>query len=516
MPEFAFEGFDIVQLLGFGVTGEVYRARDLASGEVVALKRLRPEAMAVVERLRRDAAVTAEVGGRHVAVVREVVVTDTEVILVMAYAAGGNLAEVLSSRGSLDAGEAVTMLAPIASVVGRVHAVGAVHGNLTPTNILIAADGRPLLTDAGVALALGVDLAVNDATADFREPALFLGAAPSAASDVFSLGAIGFTALAGQPPRIGNDRLSRFRPAAPSLLVAAIEASIDPDPVARPTAAELGEALMAACRAEPLAPAGPPPGAGLAAATDSPAATRTLRLTGPLTPPPRSVTSEASAPPSRPRTTRLSAGGLAGSDPHAGQRIADGRPSRTSPARLTVGGIFAFGLVLLGTAGWGHLHRAASAPPAPGVVTRREPAPATTTPTPATSPSGLTSVAGWRGIVGYLDATRAQAFAAARPSLLRNVYLTGSPALAVDEASVRSLARRGLRAAGFTATVQRISVTTATQSAATLRVVDRLTAYRLVDRDGTTVSAGAARPARAYTMMLVRTPNGWRVSSILP
>src|SRR5579862_3349837 len=99
MPDFAFEGFEIAELVGFGATGQVYRARDLATGEMVALKRLPPEAVAVADRVRREAAIAADADPRHIAVVRDVIVTETDVVLVMPYAAGGNLADVLNERG---------------------------------------------------------------------------------------------------------------------------------------------------------------------------------------------------------------------------------------------------------------------------------------------------------------------------------------------------------------------------------------------------------------------------------
>jgi hypothetical protein len=296
-------------------------------------------------------------------------------------------------------------------------------------------------------------------------------------------------------------------------LLAANEAAIDPDEHNRPGAAELAEALMAACRAEPLATTAPIIMSGVVAPDRQASATRTLRVSGPLAPPPRrplAATSDG-VPPARPRTGRLSVTESTGSDPPA--RPHGGR------SRLAVTGIFTFGLVLLGSAGWSRLHHGSAGQPTPAVAsgpTSPAVAAPSARPSPPTVTTTGTTVAGWRGIVGYLDATRAQAFATARPSLLRNVYVATAPALAVDQASVRSLASRGLRAAGFTATVRAVTVESTSATSATLRVIDRLAPYRLVDRSGATVSTGAGRPARAYTMTLMRTSVGWRVSAILP
>jgi hypothetical protein len=59
-------------------------------------------------------------------------------------------------------------------------------------------------------------------------------------------------------------------------------------------------------------------------------------------------------------------------------------------------------------------------------------------------------------------------------------------------------------------------VRSSTAEAVSLRVVDRLSSYRLVNASGTTVGTGAARPARAFTMKLAKTPNGWRIAAIVP
>jgi hypothetical protein len=190
-------------------------------------------------------------------------------------------------------------------------------------------------------------------------------------------------------------------------------------------------------------------------------------------------------------------------------------------AKIAVAGIFAFGLAVIAGAAWARFHPAPE--PSPGPTAAAQPtAPAAPAdlvappdaPTATASPPG--AAAAWRGIVSYLESTRIEAFATGRPALLNTVYAVGTPGLAVDVASVRSLAQRGLHAAGLTATVVRVKVEANTDRAVTLRVVDRLSSYRLVNASGTTVSLGAGRAARAFTMRLVRTPSGWRIASIVP
>jgi hypothetical protein len=209
-----------------------------------------------------------------------------------------------------------------------------------------------------------------------------------------------------------------------------------------------------------------------------------------------------------------------------------------------VAAIFVFGLAVVAGTAWSRLHHTAdpavsgsstgtaapiafgadptatSTTPTPTPVTTTTPAPTpvtSTTPTltPVTS-TGTTTAAAWRGIVGYLDHTRAEAFATGQVALLSSVYAPGAAGLAADTASVHSLVDRGLRAQGFAATVERVHVVKATDRSATLRVVDELTSYTLVDSTGAPVGMGAARGARRFTMRLVKTPVGWRISAVLP
>jgi serine/threonine protein kinase len=80
---FALEGYVVDELIGFGGTGEVWRAHENATGESVALKRLRARGAAASERLRREAGVLATVAGPHVIGVRRMVVDDDEAVMVM-------------------------------------------------------------------------------------------------------------------------------------------------------------------------------------------------------------------------------------------------------------------------------------------------------------------------------------------------------------------------------------------------------------------------------------------------
>ena len=215
-------GYVVEALIGSGATGEVWRARD-GFGGLVAIKRLHRADATTRERLRRDAAVLSSVAGDHVVRVRDVIVADGEAAVVMDYAAGGDLASVISSRGGLTPPEVVTLVGPLAMALADAHERGLAHGSITPVNIVFTDDGRPMLVEFGLARLVG------DRPAD---------AAVATADDVHSLCSVGLAALT--------------REKAPPALIAAIEGGAAPDPHDRPKARDLGLAVLRSCAAAPI------------------------------------------------------------------------------------------------------------------------------------------------------------------------------------------------------------------------------------------------------------------------
>jgi eukaryotic-like serine/threonine-protein kinase len=454
-------GYGVEELIGFGGAGEVWRARDLSSGETVALKRLHVRGSSAAQRLRREAAILAAVAGPHVIGVRAVVIDGNDPVLVLDHAGGGSLATVLAVRGTISPPEVVTVLAPLAAALAAAHARGLVHGDLTPANILFTADGRPMLADYGVAHAVGLPPEVVEGTAGYVDPEVVGGAAVSTASDVYALGAIGQACLAG-------------RDDAPAALVEAIEAAMAPDSLDRPDAGEFAGAVLGACAAGPVVLVG---GGG---AVEVPV-TDAVRAPG------RDLPAREATARETPASPRVSSGAYR-------RRLA-----------IVAAAVVALGLALgLGEA-WGRHGRSAAA--ALPVASPPATASAAAAPAPADR---------WVSVVQRLATTRSQAFDQADPSLLTSVYLAGTAAYDTDLATVRSLAGRGLRAKGFAATEEQVSVEQADASTARLHVVDRLSGYTLVDAAGVVHGRGDARPARGYTMSLRRTGSGWRITTLTP
>src|SRR4051794_27080256 len=260
-------GYVLQELLGRGGTGEVWRAVPRSGGAPVAVKVL---VAGDPERQAREAALLGELDHPHLVGLREVVHQPRRggpprVALVLDLLPGGSLAALLARRGRLRPGEVVTAIAPVAAALAHAHENGVVHGDLSPGNIVFTAEGRPVLTDLGVARVLGEAAAV-EVTPAYVDPTVARGGAPGPASDVFGIAAAAFHALTGVPPwnaaqpgaalagaaEGGLPDLDELAPEAPAELRAVVIRGLAADPHERGSAAAFALDLRHACRPEPV------------------------------------------------------------------------------------------------------------------------------------------------------------------------------------------------------------------------------------------------------------------------
>ncbi|WP_026554236.1 serine/threonine protein kinase [Arthrobacter sp. 35W] len=171
--------------------------------------------------------------------------------LLMDFAAGGSLAHTVAARGPLTAGECVTVLTPLAQVLGYLHGEGVWHGDVSPANVLFTAAGKPLLADFGLGRLLGEGAAAVHGTPGF---AAATDVRLSAAADIRAMAAVGWFALTGQAPAPTADRppLSLLVADVPQELAAALEAGLAEEPGLRPTALEFAQAVFRSAPAEPV------------------------------------------------------------------------------------------------------------------------------------------------------------------------------------------------------------------------------------------------------------------------
>lgn len=473
-------GYDVQALLGFGATGEVWRARELATGETVALKRLRPGAdPAAVDALRREASLLRSLDTPYVVRLREVVGSGADAVLVLDHAAGGSLATLLARRGCLEPGEVVTVAGPLAQALAAAHGRGLVHGDVSPANVLFTAEGMPLLSDLGLARVAGEWRTSVDGTAEYLDPAIAAGGEPDAAADVWALAAVCHHMLAGTPPHDGADvvqvlsaatagaraPLGLLAPSAPRALVAAIEAGLVADPAARPDAAAFAGLLRRSHAAAPV------------------------RLTG-------GVPAAGPVPEVRPT--------------HAVRPAAPEAPGtrgRRVPQGVLLGAGLAVLLVVGAVLGW-LSGRGGDEPVALAPRTA-------TSSAPSASPSASAAPV-WPQVLEELDAARAQAFSSGSVQALAAVYAPDAPGLAADAALLQSLVDQGQTAHGLRHSVRSVQVLESAEDTARLRVVDTLSAYEIRDGAGQVVSRAAARGESPFVVELTRTTDGWRLVSVRP
>jgi predicted Ser/Thr protein kinase len=209
----------ILQELGRGGMGVVYLAEDMLLGRRVALKVLRvalSEDAEFVARFRREARAIANLSHPNIINIHSLEEVEGRLSIEMEYAEGGSLQEFLDRP--MPPLEAVRMVRDVLDALGTCHARGLIHRDVKPSNVLIAADGRALLADFGLATA-GAE-AMHEAIKTTSSTSIVLGtpryapleawdgASPSPAWDVYSVGILLYEALSGKPAITGGTPLS--------------------------------------------------------------------------------------------------------------------------------------------------------------------------------------------------------------------------------------------------------------------------------------------------------------------
>jgi serine/threonine protein kinase len=210
--------YRLLRHVGSGGMGVVWEALDERLERRVAVKQLRrqsgastAEAELANQRAMREARLTARLQHQHAVSVFDVVEQEGQLWLIMQFVSSITLAGVLKEGGSLRPSEAAQVGAQVASALAAAHAVGIVHRDVKPGNILIAEDGTALISDFGIARALGdatlTTSGMVHGTPAYLAPEVARGNEADFASDVFSLGATLYSAMEGAPP-FGTDENS--------------------------------------------------------------------------------------------------------------------------------------------------------------------------------------------------------------------------------------------------------------------------------------------------------------------
>src|SRR5919197_6439629 len=210
--------YQILEEIGRGGMGVIYRARQRHSRRIVALKRMvsyHADSRETQERFRREAEAAASLDHPNILPIYDVGQGEDGLpFFSMKYAAGGSLQKGGPAlRG--DPRECVRLMAKVARAVQYAHEHGILHRDLKPGNILLDARGEPLVTDFGLAKWLDTNTDLTRTLTIFGTPGYIApeqAKGPAAnltpAADVYSLGAILFDLFTGRPPFLGEHALA--------------------------------------------------------------------------------------------------------------------------------------------------------------------------------------------------------------------------------------------------------------------------------------------------------------------
>jgi serine/threonine-protein kinase len=264
--------YELEQMVGAGGMSRVYRARDRTLERVVALKLLHEHYAQdddYVERFRREARAVAQLSHPGIVTVIDRGDDEGKPFIVFEYVEGENLHELVRHSGPLGIRQALELGGEVARALAFAHEHGFVHRDVKPQNVILDRDGRAKVTDFGIARSLGVDQGVTQTgmvlgTSAYISPEQARGEPADACSDIYSLGAVLFELLAGQPPFAGDSFVAvamqhvsqpapsilERRPDCPVRLARAVERSLAKRPDERFPSMAAFAAELEACLAE--------------------------------------------------------------------------------------------------------------------------------------------------------------------------------------------------------------------------------------------------------------------------
>ena len=262
--------YTIERLIGEGGMARVFLARDLRHHRRVALKVLRPDLGAVVgvDRFQSEIEVTANLQHPNLLPLFDSGVAGDLLFYVMPYVEGESLRARLEREKQLPVDEAVRLATAIAGALDYAHRRGVIHRDLKPENVLLH-EGQPLVADFGIALAISnaggariTQTGLSLGTPQYMSPEQATGdRAIDGRTDVYSLGALTYEMLTGEPPHVGSTSqaviarvltekprsIRATRPSVPEHVEAAVDMALEKLPADRwATARDFADALSGA------------------------------------------------------------------------------------------------------------------------------------------------------------------------------------------------------------------------------------------------------------------------------
>ncbi len=203
--------YQIIEELGRGGMGRVYKAVDTEVNEKIALKLIKPEIAAdkkTIERFRNEMKFARKIRHKNVCQMYDLSKEEGNYYITMEFVPGDDLKGLIKRMGRFSAGQAVSIAKQICDGLEEAHKLGVVHRDLKPQNIMIDQDGNARIMDFGIARSLegkGITGAgVMIGTPDYMSPEQVEGKETDQRSDIYSLGIILYEMVTGQTPFPGD------------------------------------------------------------------------------------------------------------------------------------------------------------------------------------------------------------------------------------------------------------------------------------------------------------------------
>ena len=223
--------FQILEMLGIGGMGAVYKAHDHDIDRVIALKCIRPELsnnLEIVQRFTQELLLARQITHKNVIRIYDVRDSAGLKFITMEYVEGRDLGSLMDERGKLPAQEGVAIIRQVCSGLAAAHAEGVIHRDLKPSNIMVEKSGRAVVMDFGLARAQDRDLMTKTGaiigTFQYMSPEQAKGEKADARSDIFTVGIIFYELLTGKTPYPSDSSIA-------SLLKRTQEAAVPPSTI---------------------------------------------------------------------------------------------------------------------------------------------------------------------------------------------------------------------------------------------------------------------------------------------
>jgi serine/threonine protein kinase/Flp pilus assembly protein TadD len=207
--------FEIIEKLGKGGMGQVYRVEDKKIGAEIALKLINREISAdqqTIERFRNELKMTRMISHRNVCRMFDLGEAEGSYFITMEYVPGEDLKSFVKRSRRLDAETAVRIAGQVCEGLAEAHRLGVVHRDLKPSNIMIDKEGNARIMDFGIARSIGARGMTGEGivigTPEYMSPEQVEGKAADPRSDIYSLGVVLFEMVTGRPPFEGDSAMS--------------------------------------------------------------------------------------------------------------------------------------------------------------------------------------------------------------------------------------------------------------------------------------------------------------------